>query len=85
MKRADQVDMPPELGAVKQLVAQLAAIAARTQLQYHFEHESERGLDIRSLLQAKVKSLRGCGYKEKDLISTALCRRAFGMLTNRTQ
>ena len=40
MKRAGHVDVPPELGVVKHLVAQLAGMAACTQLQYHFERDA---------------------------------------------
>ena len=48
------------------------------QLLYHFEQDAEKGLcNLRSLVQAEIKSLRTCGYKEKDLIPTALYRRAF--------
>ena len=45
-------------------------------LLYHFERDAEKGLcNLRSLVQAEIKSLRTCGYKEKDLIPTALYRR----------
>ena len=86
MKRAGHVDMPPELNAVKHMVAQLAGIAACVQLLYHFERDAEKGLcNLRSLVEAEIKSLRTCGYKEKDLILTALYRRAFETLNNRTK
>ena len=55
-------------------------------LLYHFERDAEKGLcNLRSLVQAEIKSLRTCGCKEKDLIPTALYKRAFGTLTNRTK
>ena len=78
--------MPPELGAVKHQVAQLAGVAACTQLQYHFGRDAEKGLcNLLSLVQAEIKSLRVNGYKELGLIPTALYRRAFETLTNRTK
>ena len=73
MKRAGHVGMPPELNAVKHMVAQLAGIAACMQLLYHFERDGEKGLcNLRSLVPADIESLRTCGSKEKDLIPTAL-------------
>ena len=54
-------------------------------LLYHFERDAEKGLcNLRSLVQAEIKFLRTCGYKEKDLIPTTLYRRAFETLTNLT-
>ena len=86
MERAGHEDMLPELNAAKHMVAQLAGIAACMQLLYHFERDAEKGLcNLRSLVQAEIKSLRTCGCKEKALIPTALCRRAFETLTNRTK
>ena len=84
MKRAGHVDMLPELNMVKHVVAQLAGIAASVRLLYHFERDVEKGLrNLHNLVQVEIKSLRTCGYKEKDLIPTALYRRAFETLTER--
>ena len=66
------------------MVAQLAGIAACMRLLYHVERDVEKGLrNLHNLVQAEIQPLRTCGYKEKDLIPTALYRRAFEKLTNR--
>ena len=69
---------------MKHLVAQLAGIAACMQLQWHFGRDAEKCLcNPRSLVQAEIKSLRGCGYKEKDLLPTAQSEQLLCMVVSR--
>ena len=69
MKRAGHVDMPPELNAVKVYgcpVARDSLLACSAAVPTSSATMRKGLCKLSSLVQAEIKPLRTCGYKEKD-------------------